>query len=89
MRLEFKRYGLEKFRIANGYLQILGGTSLLAGIYYLPLALISSFCLFLLMMCGFIVRIKIKDGLIKSFPALFYMLLNLGIFIKLWEFYNV
>ncbi|MEM7483954.1 MAG: DoxX family protein [Bacteroidota bacterium] len=82
---EFQRYGLQKFRILNGYLQILGGIGLLIGLSYLPLALTSSFGLTVLMLCGFLVRLKIKDGFVKSFPAFFYMLLNLFIVIQSFD----
>jgi len=78
---EFERYGLKKFRIINGFLQIFGGVGLLIGIYYPFLLLLSSAGLALLMAAGFGVRLRIKDGFLKSFPALFYFILNVTIFL--------
>ncbi|WP_238719030.1 DoxX family protein [Pelagihabitans pacificus] len=81
MVMEFERYGLKKFRIPNGFLQIFGGIGLLVGLYHTPLLLAASSGLALLMAAGFGVRLRIKDGFIKSFPAFFYFLLNLVIFV--------
>jgi len=41
---------------------------------------ISSLGLTVLMLLGFIVRLRIKDSWIQSFPSLFYMVLNGYIF---------
>lgn len=80
MKLEFERYGLSRYRIIVGLLQLLGGIGLLVGVYLSPLLLlIVSAGFFILMVLGFLVRIKIKDGVIKSTPALIYALLSLYI----------
>lgn len=80
---EFKRYGLSRYRKLNGFLQISGALALLAGFYDKPLAITASAGLGFLMLLGFLVRIKIRDGIMKSLPALFYMVLNLIIFTAL------
>ncbi|NAY91512.1 hypothetical protein GTQ34_06250 [Muricauda sp. JGD-17] len=79
MVLEFKRYGLARFRELNGYLQMAGGLSLLLGLYYQPLLIIGSSGLSVLMFFGLLVRFRLKDGFLKSLPAFFYMLLNVFI----------
>lgn len=76
MKDEFKRYGLEKFALMTSILQILGGTGLIVGLQIHPILLISSAGLSTLMLLGFGVRLKIKDGFWQSLPALSYFILN-------------
>jgi len=80
MKSEFKRFGLEKFGIIIIALQFLGATGLIVGLVFNPILAISSFGLALLMLLGFILRIKLKDSIWISLPALFYMGLNAYIF---------
>ena len=80
MKLEFKRFGLEKFGALVAMLEILGAIGLLLGISLHPLLLVSSGGLTLLMFLGVLVRIKMKDSLLISTPATIYMLLNACIF---------
>jgi len=85
MVMEFERYGLSQYRVLNGYLQLVGALALLLGFFYSPLWLLGSAGLGLLMFLGLLVRIRLKDGFVKSFPAFFYMLLNVFIF---WTAYQ-
>ena len=80
MEMEFKRFGLEKFGIIIITLQFLGATGLLVGLVFNPLLIISSLGLAILMLAGFLVRLKLKDSTLISLPALFYMGLNTYIF---------
>lgn len=80
MKNEFKRFKLEKLGLLTIVLEILGALGLLIGLWYKPLLLLSSGGLALLMFLGVIVRIKLKDSLWITFPALFYMGLNGYIF---------
>lgn len=80
MKMEFKRFGLEKFGLMIITLQFLGAMGLIVGLKYNPILTIASFGLALLMFFGVIVRIKLKDNLWISLPALFYMGLNSYIF---------
>lgn len=80
MKLEFKRFGLEKFGALVAILEILGALGLLLGISLHPLLLVSSGGLTLLMFLGVLVRIKMKDSILISTPATIYMLLNACIF---------
>ncbi len=79
---EFKRYKLPAYRKLTGFLQLAGALGLLIGIIFKPLLITAAVGLFLLMLSGFIVRLKIKDSLSKSLPSLSFALLNLYIAFK-------
>jgi hypothetical protein len=81
MQNEFKRFGLEKFATLTGILELLGGLGMLIGLQIVFIMLISSGGLALLMLLGFVVRIKMKDSFWVSFPSFFFMILNLYVFI--------
>ncbi|WP_373548879.1 DoxX family protein [Haliscomenobacter sp.] len=81
MQSEFKRFGLERIGILTIVLELLGAAGLLFGLVYNPILVLSSGGLALLMFFGVLVRIKSKDSLFVSLPALFLMGLNLYIFI--------
>lgn len=80
MKLEFKRFGLEKLGRLTAILELLGAIGLLVGLKYQLLLLISSGGLALLMFLGVATRIKVRDNLWITLPALFFMLLNAFIF---------
>ena len=77
---EFIRYGIPNFRKITGFFQSLGGLSLIIGVFIDQLAVIASLGLTILMILGVNVRLKIKDGLLKTMPAIFYAFLNALIF---------
>ena len=79
---EFERFKLKNFRQLVGALQLLGGIGLLVGLKYAVILSISSLGLAVLMLIGFAVRIRIKDGLLVSIPSFFFMILNFYIFIE-------
>ena len=81
MKKEFKRFGLEKIGLLTIILQFTGATGLIVGLKFNPILTISSLGLALLMLFGLIVRIKLKDSIWISLPALFYMGLNTYIFL--------
>ena len=80
MKNEFKRFNLEKLGLLTIVLEFLGATGLLVGLKFNPILIISSLGIGLLMFFGLAVRIKLKDPLLISLPAGFYMLLNFYIF---------
>jgi hypothetical protein len=80
MKSEFKRFELEKLGLFTIVLQFLGALGLLVGLYFRPILLLASAGLAILMFFGLIVRIKTKDSLWVSLPAIFYMGLNACIF---------
>lgn len=86
MKSEFKRYGLEKSRRLVGALQLLGALGLLFGYLYSPLfQAIAASGLSILMILGFLVRMRIRDSLIQSAPSLSYAVLNALLFIMLLD----
>ena len=80
MKNEFKRFNLEKLGLLTIFLEFLGATGLMVGLKLNPILIISSLGLGLLMLCGVVVRLKLKDSIWISSPAIFYMCLNLYIF---------
>jgi hypothetical protein len=80
MKNEFKRFDLEKLGLLTIILEFLGAIGLIIGLLFNPILIISSFGLGLLMLCGFVVRLKLKDSIWVSSPAFFYMCLNFYIF---------
>jgi hypothetical protein len=83
MKSEFKRFGLEKFGAITAIFEILGAIGLVIGLKFNPILVVSSGGLSLLMLLGLLVRIKMKDSIWISIPALFYMLLSLYIFVSI------
>ena len=85
---EFIRYGLAKFRVLTGLLQLLGAAGLLIGLYFSPkILLVASIGLGALMVCGFIVRISISDSFFKCLPSFSFAALNLLIAVKAFMIY--
>ena len=86
MKKEFKRFGLEKIGLTTVLLEIIGALGLLVGLKFYFFLMISSLGLALLMFAGLIVRIKSRDSIWISLPALFYLILNTFIF---WSSINL
>jgi len=80
MKSEFIRFGLGKFGQLTAVLEILGALGLFVGIQISSLLLISSGGLAVLMLLGFLIRLKVKDSFWVSFPAFIFMGLNALIF---------
>lgn len=76
MVTEFRRYGLAKFRVLTGTLQILGAIGLLIGLWLPWVGIFASGGLALQMLLGFGVRLSIRDPIHLCLPALFYCVLN-------------
>tara|TARA_B100001109_G_scaffold196150_1_gene162735 strand:- start:74 stop:340 length:267 start_codon:yes stop_codon:yes gene_type:complete len=76
MKEEFVRYGIPQLRKLIGVLQLLGSLGIIVGFRLEYFQTLSTLGICLLMLFGVITRIVIKDGLIKTLPALFYCLLN-------------
>ena len=80
MKSEFKRFGLEKAGALTAILELLGAVGLLVGLKTQFILLISAGGLTILMLLGVAIRLKVKDNLWLSLPALFFMILNSYIF---------
>lgn len=77
---EFKVYGLsKKFCYFIGFLKVTLALILLASIQFEKLTLIGSLGLAVLLLGSISMHIKINDKLIKSFPAILFLVLNLAI----------
>jgi hypothetical protein len=72
----------------TGFLQLLGAMGLLIGLYFSPiLLLLASMGLSILMIAGFIVRLKINDNFIQSSPSFLFAVLNICIAVKTYYKY--
>ena len=78
---EFVRFGLPKLGKFVAVFQAAGACGLLAGYWYPLLMSLASAGLALMMFTALLVRLRVKDSLWVSLPALFYFGLNLTIFI--------
>jgi hypothetical protein len=76
MRREFERYGLRRFRVLTGVMQLAGSLGLLLGFALRPLVIPAAAGLALLMLCGVVVRVAIRDPLTAALPALALLFLN-------------
>lgn len=76
MSAEFERYGLAKLRRLTGVLEMAGAIGLLAGYIFQPIGAIAAGCLCLLMLLAVGARIRIRDSLLQTSPALFLCILN-------------
>jgi uncharacterized membrane protein YphA (DoxX/SURF4 family) len=76
LRKEFVRFGLSQLRKVIGLLQICGSLGLLAGFRFPLLAQSAAVGLALMMLLAILVRIRIRDGFLKTTPAILYFLAN-------------
>ena len=76
MKREFERYGFGTQRTWIGGLQLCAAVGLLAGLSQPWMGRAASAGLALMMLVAVGVRIKIKDTLLQTTPALFYLVLN-------------
>ena len=76
MIAEYSRWGMAKERVVILLLQFLASIALIIGFYNVRLMILTSFLLTLMMVCAIFVRIRIKDSIIDTLPAIFYALLN-------------
>jgi len=77
MKQEFNRYHLGRQCKLIGGLQLLAVLGLLTGFYEPALGRSAAIGLALMMSVAVGVRIKIKDSLLQTIPALFYLALNI------------
>lgn len=79
MKSEFIRFGLANYqRIITGVAQLLGGAGLIIGYFVdLRISILSTVGLSILMLAGFVTRLKIKDSLAQTLPSFVFMLLNI------------
>ncbi len=76
LKREFRRYGFGSQRLLIGVLQLAAAMGLLAGLGQPWMGRAAAAGLALMMLVAVGVRIKIKDSLLQTIPALFYLVLN-------------
>lgn len=76
LRHEFERYGMPRFRIVVGTLEMLGGSAVLLGLAVAPLGALGASGLALLMVLGLRVRVRLHDPLRLMVPAATLALVN-------------
>jgi hypothetical protein len=81
MKREFERYLLGSQRVLVGGLQLCAAIGLVAGLSQPWLGRAAAAGLALMMLVAVGVRIKIKDSLSQTTPALFYLALNAYLFL--------
>ncbi|MEM6672440.1 MAG: DoxX family protein [Planctomycetota bacterium] len=73
---EFERFGLARFRVLTGVLEVLGALGLLASYAIPDLLPLAAGGLALLMLLGVLTRIRVRDSLGAMLPAIVLMLAN-------------
>lgn len=76
LKKEFLRYGFGGQRVLVGLLQAAGAVSLLAGLSEPWMGMAAAAGLALMMAVAVIVRIRLRDSLAQTLPAVIYLLLN-------------
>lgn len=91
MAEEFKRYKIPRMRWPTAILQILGSLTILFFIYLSPgdrwLAAIHGFFA-VMMLVALGIRLSIRDKMVKTLPAIFYLVFCAFMFHHLWFFGN-
>lgn len=85
MAREFERFGLARFRTLTGLLEVFGGVGSLIGVWYPPLLLLASGGLTVLMVLGVAVRLRVRDGLFLTLPALVLCVVNGYVAMEAWR----
>lgn len=75
---EFQRFGMTVFqRNSTGLLQILGAIALVCGIVYPVLGFMAALGFTMMMCAAMLVRIKLRDTIVESLPALVLLVSNI------------
>ena len=85
MAQEFDRFGLAQFRVLTGVLEVCGGAGILIGLWYTPLLLLASAGLTVLMALGVGVRLRIRDSVLQTLPALGFCVVNGYVAVEAWQ----
>lgn len=85
MAAEFTRYGLGRYRLLTGVLEMLGALGLAAGQLFPILAVVSASGLSLLMALGVLTRVRARDSLAETLPAGVLMVLNAWLAVQAWR----
>ena len=73
---EFKRWGVPHLRCLTGSLEVLGAVGLMVGQWIPWIGFLAASGLSVLMLCGLLVRIRVRDSLLQTLPAVVYLALS-------------
>jgi hypothetical protein len=74
---EFDRFKLSAVqRKITGIAQLAGALGLLLGLLYYPLGFLASLGLSVLMLLGFMIRLKVKDSFVAAAPSIILVFVN-------------
>ncbi len=76
---EFQRYGLGRFRFIVGWLEVAGALGLGVGFAVPLITVLSATGLAVLMLFAVLARMRVRDTLLQTAPALVLLLVNLFI----------
>jgi len=76
MAHEFRRWGVPHLRYITGLLEVLGALGLFCGQWVPWLGVFSAAGLALLMLCGIFVRIRVRDSLLQTLPAVLFLVVS-------------
>jgi len=76
LRDEYRRYGIPEWRVPVGVLQLLGASGVLVGLAVAPIGAAAALGLCLLMVLGVILRVRLRDTLVRMLPAISLAVLN-------------
>ncbi len=79
---EFSRYGLAKFRVLVGSLELAGAAGLGFGFFFEEILVVASAGLSALMFLGVLTRIRIGDSVVLALPAFVLMCTNIAILLS-------
>lgn len=86
MVVEFERWGVPRLRHVTGSLELLGATGLLVGQWLPRVGVLSAAGLSLLMVCGLMVRLRIRDTLLQTLPAVIYLIVSVLVMFQFAHF---
>jgi hypothetical protein len=76
MDAEFERYGLARFRRLIGAIECLGAIGLVVGHFHRPVLVLAAAGLTLTMVAAIATRIRIRDSLAQTLPAVALLVVN-------------
>ncbi|MBT3447936.1 MAG: hypothetical protein HOC28_04960 [Bacteroidetes Order II. Incertae sedis bacterium] len=79
MKAEFERFGLSRYRVLSGVLEILGALGLALGFFLPSLRVAAASGLALLMVLVVVRRVQQRDSFGELFPALLFAVITLWI----------
>lgn len=73
---EFTRYGLARYRRLVGAVEVAGALGLVAGYWWTGAGIAAAAGLTLLMLAGVATRVRVRDSLVSTLPAIVLLALN-------------